>query len=337
MLNRKARYTQVSALALNVHTSSQSRQIKKVKDGWRVFFFCCLHRLSFIRQQETGRQWRHCRLLATGFFPRALARSCRHRAGVPALRGRAKQGEELSQPELSMLGDWLGLSWSNTSAEDCWIMSECVSCCWERRRRAVRTNAIGKLKQRQKKNPDSLSGFSASGRKYTSSKVTVLGGKSTNQDSPDDGKGRELLEVEGEVEAEARFEEGSDGLWGANKSHDGLVERWKGQKKKRESGRRGHSDEETRLQTRPQCSGGSVRAVKNLSSNEREWVSEWVRSSDLVEEGPDQILPQNFAPRNYNKNTENYVYIKNISATSTEKYNMTNILWVVIWDFVRKV
>lgn len=40
----------------------------------------------------------------------------------------------------------------------------------------------------------------------------MLGGKSTNQDSPDDGKGRELLEVEGEVEAEACFEEGRDGL-----------------------------------------------------------------------------------------------------------------------------
>lgn len=35
----------------------------------------------------------------------------------------------------------------------------------------------------------------------------------TNQDSPDDGKGGELLEVKGEVEAEARFEKGCDGLW----------------------------------------------------------------------------------------------------------------------------
>lgn len=34
----------------------------------------------------------------------------------------------------------------------------------------------------------------------------------TNQDSPDDGKGGELLEVKGEVEAEARFEKGCDGL-----------------------------------------------------------------------------------------------------------------------------
>lgn len=34
---------------------------------------------------------------------------------------------------------------------------------------------------------------------------------------------------------------------------------------KRERTGRGHSDEETRLQTRSQCSRGSVRAVKNLS------------------------------------------------------------------------
>lgn len=34
----------------------------------------------------------------------------------------------------------------------------------------------------------------------------------TNQNSPDDGEGGKLLEVKGEVEAEARFEEGGDGF-----------------------------------------------------------------------------------------------------------------------------
>lgn len=101
---------QVTAPALSVHTSSQKTQIKqKVKEGGRDFLLPP-QTLSFIRQQEIGRQGRHRRRLATGFFPGALARSCRRRGGVPALRGRAKQGEELSQPELSMLGDWLGLS-----------------------------------------------------------------------------------------------------------------------------------------------------------------------------------------------------------------------------------
>lgn len=100
-------------------------------------------------------------------------------------------------------------------------MSECVSCSWNRGDELSERTPLAKKHNKKKKNPDSLSRFSASGRKYIFSKVTVPSGKSTNQDSPDDGKGRELLEVEGEVEAEACFEESRDGLWGGNKSQAG--------------------------------------------------------------------------------------------------------------------
>lgn len=41
-------------------------------------------------------------------------------------------------------------------------------------------------------------------------------------------------------------------------------------KQKKEAEQSGHPDEETRFQTRSQCNGGSVRAVKNLSPKGRE-------------------------------------------------------------------
>lgn len=40
--------------------------------------------------------------------------------------------------------------------------------------------------------------------------------------SPDDGEGRQFLQVKGEVEAEAGFEERCDGLWG----HGGCKQGW---------------------------------------------------------------------------------------------------------------
>lgn len=47
----------------------------------------------------------------------------------------------------------------------------------------------------------------------TSTRVTQA-----NQHSPDDGEGGKLLEVKGEVETEARFEEGGDGFCRNRKS-----------------------------------------------------------------------------------------------------------------------
>lgn len=42
--------------------------------------------------------------------------------------------------------------------------------------------------------------------------------------SPDDGEGGQLLQVEGEVEAESGFEERCDGLWGHGGGQRGRVD-----------------------------------------------------------------------------------------------------------------
>lgn len=149
-------------------------------------------------------------------------------------------------------------------------MSECVGCSRERRRRAVRTNAIGKLKQQPQKHLTHCLASPLLERNILLPKSLCWVGSQPIRTHPMTAKAGSSWRSKGKSRRKRVLKRAV--IVSEEQTNHRMGERMDGREKKQKDGEadRGHSDEETRLQTRSQCSSGSVRAVKNLSPKGRE-------------------------------------------------------------------